>query len=92
MHDGQGNIQSVRYDELSSILLKEVQTQQAAMGDQQKQLDEQAQKLDAQDQQLKELNEKVAAMQKVNQELAAAVERVVNNSAPSSAPITPTTP
>ena len=92
VHDGQGNIQSVRYDELSSILLKEVQTQQAAMGDQQKQLDEQAQKLDAQDQQLKELNEKVAAMQKVNQELAAAVERVVNNSAPSSAPITPTTP
>lgn len=56
VRDNQGTIISVRYDELSSILLKEVQTQQAAMTDQQKQLDALAA-------QIRNLNEKFAALE-----------------------------
>lgn len=69
VRDNKGTIISVRYDELSSILLKEVQTQQAAMTDQEKQLN-------LQTTQIRELNEKFAALEKENRELQEAIQRV----------------
>jgi hypothetical protein len=65
MRDNKGTIIGVRYDELSSILLKELQAQQAAMTDEQKRVNE--------------LNEKFAALEKQNRELQAAVLRVTKN-------------
>jgi hypothetical protein len=72
VRDSKGAIQSVRYDELSSILLKELQTQQAAMTHQQKQLE-------AQEAQVKELNEKFAALEKHNRELGDAILRLTKD-------------
>jgi hypothetical protein len=68
IRDSKGTIMSVRYDELSSILLKELQTQQAAMTDQQKQIDA--------------LNERFAEMEKQNRELREAILRATKNLPP----------
>lgn len=72
IHDDDGKVQSVRYDELSSILLKQVQEQQTAMGEQQRQLDAQTVKMEmqyhqlqAQDEQIRYLGDRVAQMQKL---------------------------
>ena len=71
-----GTVRSVRYDELSAILLKEIQTQQAAMREQQKQLDAQAEtmktqyhQLEAEDEQIRYLGDRVAQMQKLVEKL-----------------------
>jgi hypothetical protein len=86
VHDADGKVQSVRYDELSSILLKEVQAQetamarqQDAMGEQQKQMDAQAEKMErqyhqmqAQDEQIRYLGDRVAHMQKLVEKLTKA--------------------
>jgi hypothetical protein len=65
VRDNKGTIITVRYDELSSLLLKEVQIQQAAMTDQQKQLNQ--------------LTERFGALEKQNRELQAAVVRVTKD-------------
>ena len=78
-----GKVQSVRYDELSSILLSEVQAQQTAMSEQMKAMSEQQKQLDseaetmkmqyhqlqAEDEQLRYLGDRVAQMQKLVEKL-----------------------
>ncbi len=77
VRDADGKAQSVRYDELSSMLLKEVEAQQTVMGEQQKQLNAQSEKvemqyhqLQAQDEQIRYLGDRVAQMQKLVEKLA----------------------
>jgi flagellar capping protein FliD len=64
-----GQIEGVRYDELTPILLRELQHQQQALTAQEKQFSAQAEQLAAQAEQLREIKQQFAQMAETNRQM-----------------------
>ena len=77
IHDLEGKIQGVRYDELAPMLLNEVQHEHATIADQSAQLTAQSQHAAAQDVEIAELKAQLAEIRAALTEKVTHSERVV---------------
>ena len=76
IHDAEGKIDGVRYDELAPILLQQAQTQQQNIMEQQQKLSAQETQLTAQAQELNELRQQMAEVKQQNQAMQAVLMKL----------------